>query len=45
MPDIFMIGAFALTTFYKQSVRLDFYHIQYIPLIVLLVYYIALRSK
>lgn len=36
--DIFIICSFAITPFYVQTSKLDFYHLLYLPLIALLVY-------
>ena len=46
-PNIAVIAAFALTPFYHQYNRFvpDFYHLQYIPLIALLVYSIVKRNR
>lgn len=46
-PDIAVIAAFALTPFYHQYNKItpDFYHLQYVPLITLLVYSIVRRWR
>lgn len=44
-PDILIICAFAITPFYEQNNELDFYHIQYLPLIGLLIYSIINKFK
>lgn len=46
-PDFAVIAAFALTPFYHQYNHLvtDFYHLQYIPLIAMLVYFIIKKNR
>lgn len=46
-PDIFTLCAFAILPFYNQynNLTLDFYHLQYIPLIALLVFSILNKDK
>lgn len=46
-PDIFTISAFAILPFYNQynNLTLDFYHLQYIPLIALLIFSIINKDK
>ncbi len=46
-PDIFTICAFAILPFYNQynNLTLDFYHLQYIPLIALLIFSIINKDK
>ncbi|MEA1897756.1 MAG: hypothetical protein U9N53_08860 [Bacteroidota bacterium] len=46
-PDIFTISAFAILPFYNQynDLTLDFFHLQYIPLIALLIFSIKNKDK
>ena len=46
-PDIFTISAFAILPFYNQynNLTLDFFHLQYIPLIALLLFSILNKDK
>jgi hypothetical protein len=46
-PDLAIISAFAITPFYHQYNQLvpDFYHLQYIPLIVLLIHAVAKKNR
>jgi hypothetical protein len=46
-PGLALVAAFALTPFYHQYNQFvpDFYHLQYVPLIVLLVYSIVKRNS
>ena len=37
-PNLYIICSFSITPFYRQNVELNFFHIIYIPLIIILVY-------
>lgn len=37
-PDLYIICSFALTAFYKQDMTWDFFHLSYVPLILISIY-------
>ena len=44
-PDLHTICAFAVTPFYNENNTLNFYHLQYILFIVLIIYFIKHKAK